>query len=58
MGHGNKNINQKQGKVQSIYRMIKNQNTKKSDDNKFGAFGVVIVIIWIIVLSLNAIFDI
>ncbi|USK39645.1 hypothetical protein LIS77_03695 [Cytobacillus firmus] len=58
MGHGNKNINQKQGKVQSIYRKTKNQNTKKSDDNKFGAFGVVIVIIWIIVLSLNAIFDI
>lgn len=51
MGHGN----QKQGKVQSIYRKIKNQ---KSDDNKFGAFGVVIVIIWIILLSLNAIFDI
>ncbi|KAF0815567.1 hypothetical protein KIS4809_5686 [Bacillus sp. ZZV12-4809] len=54
MGHGN----QKQGKVQSIYRKIKNQNTEKSDDNKFGAFGVVIVIIWIILLSLNAIFDI
>ncbi|EFV74526.1 hypothetical protein HMPREF1013_05168 [Bacillus sp. 2_A_57_CT2] len=58
MEHGNKNIKQKQSKVQSIYRMIKNKNTKKSDDNKFGVFGVVIVIIWIIVLSLNAIFDI
>ncbi|MCM3393163.1 hypothetical protein [Cytobacillus oceanisediminis] len=58
MEHGNKNIKQKQSKVQSIYRMIKNKNTKKRDDNKFGVFGVVIVIIWIIVLSLNAIFDI
>lgn len=52
------NKNQKQNKVQGIYRKTKRQNREDKNDNKIGAVIVSIcVFLWLLVLVLNAIFD-
>jgi hypothetical protein len=48
----------KQKKVQAIYRWTKQQNSERKGEKKVGAFIVSIcVFIWLLLLVLNAIFD-
>jgi hypothetical protein len=52
------NKNQKHNKVQGIYRKIKQQNGEDKSVNKIGAVIVSICVFsWLLLLVLNAIFD-
>ncbi|WP_169787449.1 hypothetical protein [Sporosarcina globispora] len=51
------NKNQKQNKVQGVYRKIKQQNREDKKNNEIGVFGVVIILLWLLIIVLNAIFD-
>ncbi|WP_169787440.1 hypothetical protein [Sporosarcina globispora] len=53
-----KNKHQKQIKVQGMYRKMRQQDREDKNSNEFGIFGIVIIAIWILVFTLNAIFDI
>ncbi|WP_197205982.1 hypothetical protein [Cytobacillus firmus] len=50
--------NQKQKKAQSVYRKLTQQNKLEKNKNKWGIYDVVIVLLFILILLLNKIFDI
>ncbi|MCM3403008.1 MULTISPECIES: hypothetical protein [Cytobacillus] len=52
------NKNQKQMKAQTVYRKLTQQNKPEKTKNKWGIYDVVIVLLFILILLLNKIFDI
>lgn len=50
--------NQKQKKAQTVYRKITQQNKPEKNKNKWGIYDIVIVLLFILILLLNKIFDI
>ncbi|WP_161805290.1 hypothetical protein [Sporosarcina globispora] len=54
----NDNKNQKQKKAQSVYRKLTQQTKPEKNKNKWGIYDVAIVLLFILILLLNKIFDI
>lgn len=49
---------EKQKKVQNLYRRIKQQNRVVKKGNEIGEFGIAVILLWLLLLVLNALFDI
>ncbi|MGD6853903.1 hypothetical protein ACQCVO_02405 [Bacillus infantis] len=49
---------EKQKKVQNLYRRMKQQNRVDKKGDKMGRFGIVVILLWVLLLVLNALFDI
>ncbi|MGD6903388.1 hypothetical protein [Bacillus infantis] len=49
---------EKQKKVQSLYRKIKQQNRADKKGNEIGKFGTAVILLWLLLLVLNAFVDI
>ncbi|MCP1157047.1 hypothetical protein [Bacillus infantis] len=49
---------EKQKKVQNLYRRIKHQNRADIKGNEIGRFGTLVILLWLLLLVLNALFDI
>jgi hypothetical protein len=49
---------EKQKKVQNLYRRMKQQNRVDKKGNEIGRFGTVVILLWLLLLVLNALFDI
>lgn len=49
---------EKQKKVQNLYRRIKQRNSADKKGNEIGKFGIAVILLWLLLLVLNAFFDI